>query len=1009
MKLLTLLGGHITRALVAVSLITLAAPIKAATEPEINDAIQDGLAWLATTQNTYDGSFGGGNRLANTATAVLAFENEGYFPGGGSTYSTNVEKGLDFIFRYCHKESVYPQTFGYTGRYDDPDTNGNGVGIFFTWNSRMYETGLVMQAIVASNTPDRVVTNGECAGLKYREVIQDMVDWYAWGQIDAGPGRGGWRYGPFHNYATYADNSISQWPVLGLIAAEQWGIYAPSFVKDELEYWVAYIQHSSGGSGYHTPTTYVNISKTGGLMVEFFYLGDEANTPRAQKATNYINGRWNVGPYSTWYGNRGHPYAMFSVFKGLELMQVPVISNAPANAETPAGDWWGDYAEYIVNTQINPAAGQAYWNGYSYWNTHLATPWYIIILQASVFPISVDIEVPGAACDDSGYDVEVTYSVERFTADGTLSVFKDDMLYQTVILEGFKGSETEVIALTGDSLGTHTWRAELEVTGGGIDAQAVDTDSGEVFETPQVSGIPDQVTPFEPFDLDDFQTCEGDYDIDWSASGVPTGWTVSIDAENVATIVAPEGATDPADITWEAVFHHDGIIDCYGSDTATYTPNRPPEVDPGRDYFAGERYYVDEGDEVPVDGSASYDPDGHALVYYGWDFDGDGVFEMPSTDGTAVFSAAALDNPPTDEVYIYLKVCDEHDACAIGMAEVIILDLPPVAAFTWSPEPQNEGSPVQFTDQSTYVIDPIFTWDWDFDGEGTSFAQNPAFTFADDDVFNTCLTVTDDDGSTDTACNDVTILNVAPLVGPITAPGDPVPIGTEITASAAFTDVGVEDTHTASWDWGDGSSPGTVTQAPGGGSVSDSHTYSVPGVYTLMLTVTDDDSGSGEAVYQYVVIYDPDGSFVTGGGTIDSPLGAYLLNPDLSGLANFGFVSKYKKGAEIPTGHTEFQFHAAGLDFKSTDYQWLVVAGPRAQFKGTGTIKDMEGSFGFFLTAIDGEVSGGGGADKFRIKIWDAADDSVVIYDNQIGGADDADATTVLRSGSIVIHSKGKK
>ena len=54
--------------------------------------------------------------------------------------------------------------------------------------------------------------------------------------------------------------------------------------------------------------------------------------------------------------------------------------------------------------------------------------------------------------------------------------------------------------------------------------------------------------------------------------------------------------------------------------------------------------------------------------------------------------------------------------------------------------------------------------------------------------------------------------------------------------------------------------------------------------------------------------------------------------------ASFGFVSKYKKGATIPTGQTEFQYKVGSLNFHSTDYQWLVIAGARAQYKGTGTI-----------------------------------------------------------------------
>ena len=42
--------------------------------------------------------------------------------------------------------------------------------------------------------------------------------------------------------------------------------------------------------------------------------------------------------------------------------------------------------------------------------------------------------------------------------------------------------------------------------------------------------------------------------------------------------------------------------------------------------------------------------------------------------------------------------------------------------------------------------------------------------------------------------------------------------------------------------------------------------------------------------------------------------------------------------------------------------------------------------------------------DKFRIKIWDKDDGDAVVYDNQIGDADDADLTTAIGGGSIKIH-----
>jgi hypothetical protein len=191
-----------------------------------------------------------------------------------------------------------------------------------------------------------------------------------------------------------------------------------------------------------------------------------------------------------------------------------------------------------------------------------------------------------------------------------------------------------------------------------------------------------------------------------------------------------------------------------------------------------------------------------------------------------------------------------------------------------------------------------------------------------------------------------------------------------------------------------------VTEANGSGSASGGHAYAEAGVYSVTLTVTDKDGGSAQSVFQWVVVFDPAAGFVTGGGWILSPPGAYAPNPLLTGKATFGFVSRYHQGASTPSGDTEFQFQVASLAFHSTSYDWLVVAGSKVQFKGSGTINGA-GDFGFLLTAVDGDLKGGD--DTFRMKIWDQVT-GVVIYDNQMGGGNGTAATTVLGGGSIVIH-----
>jgi hypothetical protein len=50
-------------------------------------------------------------------------------------------------------------------------------------------------------------------------------------------------------------------------------------------------------------------------------------------------------------------------------------------------------------------------------------------------------------------------------------------------------------------------------------------------------------------------------------------------------------------------------------------------------------------------------------------------------------------------------------------------------------------------------------------------------------------------------------------------------------------------------------------------------------------------------------------------------------------------------------------------------------------------------------------LAGGGGSDKFRIKIWDKATGNVV-YDNMLGASDTSTPTTVIGGGSIQIQTK---
>ena len=59
--------------------------------------------------------------------------------------------------------------------------------------------------------------------------------------------------------------------------------------------------------------------------------------------------------------------------------------------------------------------------------------------------------------------------------------------------------------------------------------------------------------------------------------------------------------------------------------------------------------------------------------------------------------------------------------------------------------------------------------------------------------------------------------------------------GAAVNFTGSFTDVGVNDTHTIMWDFGDSNSVS--------GTLTPTHSYADDGVYTVTLTVTDDDGG----------------------------------------------------------------------------------------------------------------------------------------------------------------------
>ena len=376
---------------------------QAATEAEKRAAIDNGLAYLAANQNPA-GHWGGGldYQVANTGSGVLAFLGEkDNWGANAAAYQAVVDKGLNFLLSNATLVPIGVQPAG------NPDGDGNGQGVKFYpggANSRdTYVTGLALPAIAASGTPSKVVTVGPLAGRTdgtgpggawtYSDAVQNTVDYFAFGQSDPATGshRGGWRY-----YANYGDSdqSTTQWPVIGSLYANDMGVSTPAFVKNELALYTNAIQHADGGGMYYTNgTRYGTMNETGALLTEQAFLGWADSDTRVTRALAYLNNNWQIGlgGGSGYEGNFGQPYAMWAVYKGLELRigldDMTTITNLntdPGDVDNPnhGWNWWEDYCEYLVNSQN--ANGS--WGGYWQWGSDLATPWYINILAATKIP-----------------------------------------------------------------------------------------------------------------------------------------------------------------------------------------------------------------------------------------------------------------------------------------------------------------------------------------------------------------------------------------------------------------------------------------------------------------------------------------------------------------------------------------------------------------------------------------------------------------------------------------------
>jgi PKD repeat protein len=259
-----------------------------------------------------------------------------------------------------------------------------------------------------------------------------------------------------------------------------------------------------------------------------------------------------------------------------------------------------------------------------------------------------------------------------------------------------------------------------------------------------------------------------------------------------------------------------------------------------------------------------------------WDFEGDGTWDTGwSTNPRSKhmwgdnFSGTAK-----------LEVRDSNLASDTDDAQVTVNNVPPSINLIVTPS-GDEGATLTFDAEAGDPGSDDLSFKWEFElgptytnihyNNGVSPDPNPSpsgifpctfsdsvsQTYGDNGDYSVTLTVTDDDGAVTVYSTTITIDNLAPSIDLVSIPGGDE--GSSLTYSSTATDSGSDDL-TFIWEWGDGTSDTETiyyndgvgldpVQSPWGtypfsGTDTALHTYGDNGIYSVILTVTDDDMGT---------------------------------------------------------------------------------------------------------------------------------------------------------------------
>ncbi len=422
----------------------------------------------------------------------------------------------------------------------------------------------------------------------------------------------------------------------------------------------------------------------------------------------------------------------------------------------------------------------------------------------------------------------------------------------------------------------------------------------------------------------------------------------------------------------------------------------PPVAD------AGDDQTVSEGEDVTLDGSASYDLNDDPLTFW-WDFDDSNGSEDRDATGAVVTTEYADSGIYTATLHVSDGDREDTDTCRITVLPGEPDNIPPVAIIREPlPGVYNVSQPINFTGEAFDADEDRLTAKWDF-GDGTT-ANGPTARHTYHEEGPKYITFTVNDGQANDTARVIIMIGESPTPEQNRRPDaqfnytpENVSVGELVTFDASDSEDPDGDTLDYEWDFDTDGLPETDSTG-----IVVTHRYNSTGTYTVTLQVRDGKTGGWDYLQKEIeVVEEPnDPPEANAGNDAEVQVGVSLTfrgtatDPDGDNITfymwDFGDGAVWESNTSGQTNHT---YRAAGTytatftvederGARGTDSRSVTVNPPPDLPPNAYAGEDM--------TVMQGEtaVFQGKGTDDFGIAKyeWDFNSDNIWDYSSDRSG-----------------------